>query len=106
MTRIEVLTGATVLAALVAAAPVQAAGDAAAGHALAQRWCTSCHVVDSATAGSDAAPAFSAIVNRAKRTPGTLRAWLAAPHPPMPNLSLSRREVDDIVAYLDSLRKS
>jgi mono/diheme cytochrome c family protein len=32
-----------------------------------------------------------------------VRAWLADPHPPMPNFNLSRQQIDDIVAYLDSL---
>jgi hypothetical protein len=26
-----------------------------------------------------------------------------SPHPPMPNISLSRQQIDDIVAYLSSL---
>jgi hypothetical protein len=32
-------------------------------------------------------------------------AWLANPHPPMPNFNLSRTEIDWIVAYLASLRR-
>ncbi|NJO37736.1 MAG: hypothetical protein HC871_09095 [Rhizobiales bacterium] len=38
----------------------------------------------------------------AERT-GDLKAWLADPHPPMPNLSLSRLEIDDLLAYIESL---
>lgn len=29
--------------------------------------------------------------------------WLEAPHPLMSHLNLSRGEIDDIIAYLDSL---
>ena len=83
----------------VAAAPASAAGDAEAGRGLAQRWCVACH------GGSDAAPPLDEAVNRPGRTPGTLEAWLSDPHPPMPNLSLSRREIADLLAYLGTLRK-
>jgi mono/diheme cytochrome c family protein len=79
--------------------PVLAAGTPEAGHALAGRWCHSCH------GASDAAPPLEAIANRPGTTPSTLRAWLTAPHPPMPDPSLTRGEIDDLVAYLMSLRQ-
>jgi mono/diheme cytochrome c family protein len=83
----------------------QAAGDAEAGHKLAQLWCTSCHIVDAPAhgAGADTAPPFPTIA-RQHRDRAWIRAWLAAPHPPMPNLNLSRQQIDDVLAYLDSLR--
>lgn len=97
------LPGLVVLVAgLALAAPALAAGDAQAGHALAQRWCSGCHVVDRGP-GPDSAPPFPAIAQRNPHDHGWVRAWLAAPHPPMPDLHLSRREVEDVVAYLDSL---
>ena len=33
-----------------------------------------------------------------------LAAFMQAPHPPMPDMSLTRREVGDLVAYIDSLK--
>jgi mono/diheme cytochrome c family protein len=81
-----------------------AAGDATAGHALAVRWCTSCHVVDDKGTGSDAAPPFRAIARAHAGDRKWLHAWLSAPHPSMPNFDLARQQIDDIVAYLDSLR--
>ena len=84
--------------------PVFAAGDASSGLALAQTWCTGCHIVGPTVAGGDSAPPFGTIANRSNLSPGALRAWLTEPHPPMPNLSLSRQQIDDITAYLDSLR--
>lgn len=84
-------------------APALAAGDADAGHQLAQQWCTGCHIVDSASQGPDTAPPFPAVARRTPGDHGWVRAWLGAPHPPMPNFNLSRRQIDDIVAYLDSL---
>jgi cytochrome c len=84
-------------------APAATAGDAQAGHDLARLWCSSCHIVDLSGHGSDMAPPFPSIAHRSALTPTRLRAWLISPHPPMPNLNLSRHEIDDIVAYLGSL---
>jgi mono/diheme cytochrome c family protein len=74
------------------------------GHALARQWCAACHMVEpGGTAASDAAPPFAMIAQDQRLTPDQLRAWLAAPHPPMPNLSLSRDEITNLIAYIKSL---
>ena len=86
-----------------AVGPARAQGDAEVGGELAQRWCTSCHVVDYEGHGADAGPALPALLGDGQRTEDELRGWLAAPHPPMPNFDLSRQEIEDIVAYLASL---
>jgi cytochrome c len=87
-----------------AGAVAQDMGDPAKGVMLARTWCTGCHVVEPGGRGSDAAPSFMTIANDPKRPPAALRAWLTHPHPPMPNMNLSRAEIDDIVAYLRSLK--
>ena len=81
------------------------ASEAREGYDLARQWCTSCHIIAPGQAGSDAAPPFSSIANRAAFSEDGLRAWLADPHPPMPNLNLSRHEIDRVIAYLRSLRR-
>jgi mono/diheme cytochrome c family protein len=83
--------------------PAAAAGDAQAGRNLAQRWCSGCHVVDQSGRGPDTAPPFPTIARQSQDDQGWLRAWLTAPHPPMPDLNLSRQQIDDVIAYLDSL---
>lgn len=94
-------------AALIALAMVPAsawaAGDAARGHALAQVWCSSCHDVDVGRTGKDTAPPFLEIARRGTPAQREARAFMAAPHPPMPNFDLARAQIDDIVAYLNSL---
>jgi mono/diheme cytochrome c family protein len=89
-------------AAIFASAPA-AAGDARHGATIAQRWCAECHVVSSeqASAFSDA-PSFGDI---ARRHPDrkVIANFLANPHPPMPDMHLSRGEIDDIVTYIRSL---
>ena len=79
-------------------------GDADAGERLAREWCTACHYVGPGAAASDAAPAFAEIANNPAATTEGWRNWLMDPHPPMPNLALSRQEIDAIVAYLQSLK--
>ena len=80
-----------------------AAADVDAGRSLTQQWCSNCHVVGGSGTGTDAAPALPVIARRQGQDPRWLKAWLASPHPPMPNLNLSRQEIDDIAAYLATL---
>lgn len=82
-----------------------AAQDPDSGRRLAMKWCVSCHIVVPGADGSDAAPPFETIANDPRVSERGLRAWLAEPHPPMPNLHLDRLEIDDVVAYLESLRE-
>lgn len=93
--------------AMAAAFPLAAAAaDANHGRVIARQWCASCHVVEAGQpAAADTAPAFSTIANDPGRAPSAQRAWLSSPHPPMPNLALTRGEIDDIVAYLETLRR-
>jgi mono/diheme cytochrome c family protein len=88
---------------LAGAGGAAAAGDAAAGHALARQWCATCHVVDDKSQGPDTAPSFAAVARRHGGDRSWVRAWLAAPHPPMSGIALTRQQIDDVVAFLDSL---
>ena len=80
------------------------AADIEQGQRIYQRWCVECHGSIAAKTARDSAPPLAQIVRDKTLTPGALRTWLANPHPPMPNLSLGRREIEDIIAYLQSLR--
>jgi len=92
-----------VIGAIALASPACAQGDAASGRQLTGTWCTACHVVDVDGHGADVGPALPALLGDGQRTPDEIRGWLADPHPPMPNFDLSRQEIEDIVAYLQSL---
>lgn len=82
-----------------------AAGDAEEGHRLALLWCANCHVVDDAQATASAdVPPFTAIANSEALTTESLSVFLADPHPVMPDMDLSRSEIADIVAYIESLK--
>lgn len=101
----RLVTAVVALAAGLTASSLASAFDAESGHRLAARWCAKCHLIGPSDVASDAAPAFEDIANDPTRTPERLRTWLADPHPPMPDFSLSREEIDAILAYLDTLRK-
>ena len=81
------------------------AGDANRGAELAQQWCASCHLVseDQATASTEAPP-FPTIARRSSDEISALAGFLADPHPPMPDLSLTREEIRNLLAYIESLR--
>lgn len=81
--------------------------DVERGHGLATHWCANCHVVErtTATASANGLPTFPAIADSPRTTPELLLATMSAQHGRMPDLSLSKREQDDLVAYIFSLRQ-
>jgi mono/diheme cytochrome c family protein len=101
--------GAGIVATSLAGAPPSAAqiasGDIVLGQQLAQQWCSSCHAVDAKpTQANDAAPSFLAIAKMPSTTSLSLQAWLQTPHPVMPNLQLTQPQIDDVLAYILSLK--
>jgi mono/diheme cytochrome c family protein len=82
-----------------------AAGDTERGAGLARQWCASCHLVaQDQTSASTEAPPFASIAERSPDEISALAGFLADPHPPMPDLSLTRQEIRDLLAYIASLR--
>ena len=91
--------------ALVAA---QETGDIPAGRRLAETWCSACHVVGPSQqrGTSNGAPTFAAIARMKSTTSLSLHAFLQTPHDRMPDLNLSRDEIDNLVAYILNLRQT
>jgi mono/diheme cytochrome c family protein len=89
--------------AILAALPAYAAGNADAGRQLVTRSCISCHAQEASTVATDGAPPLSFITKDNRDRPAWVRGWLMDPHPPMPGIMLSRQQIDDIIAYLNSL---
>src|SRR5690349_12662202 len=81
------------------------AADPVEGGRIAERWCSSCHVTSNRSGGTDAVPTLESIANDRHRSPEWVRQWLNDPHPPMPNLPLTRAQIEDVVAYLGSLSR-
>jgi mono/diheme cytochrome c family protein len=99
------------LTALLAVSPAYSApavaGDSDAGHTLVKKWCANCHIVDSAQkqGSSTGAPTFDAIAQMKSTTEMGLHVFLQTPHDRMPDLHLTRNEIDDVSAYILSLRR-
>jgi hypothetical protein len=81
-------------------------GDAEHGRGLAIRWCGPCHLVTADQQRSlPAAPSFETIARSSSIDGEHLARLLLSPHPKMEKLDLSRAAVDDLAAYIASLRK-
>ena len=100
-----------VVAALASAAHAQdvQAGNPGSGKRLALELCSGCHVVapEQQRPAIDVVPAFATIANEPDTTTFRLRVFLHdTPHPVMPNYIFTDKEVDDLIAYILSLRQS
>jgi mono/diheme cytochrome c family protein len=78
--------------------------DAARGKALAGRWCGACHLVQLRLTDIDP-PTFAAVANDPSKTSEYLRHFFASPHKDMPPIQLTPLQVEDIIAYLKTLKK-
>lgn len=108
MTKIGLICGRLLVLAgfgLVSASPALALEDPANGKRLAEQWCANCHAVvaNQASASADVPP-FTEIAGRPAADIERLRYFLLDPHPVMPNFNLSRQEIDDLIAYIRSLK--
>ena len=83
-----------------------AAADASNGERLAKRWCASCHVVaaDQKSGNTQVSP-FSSIAKTPKLDAAKLAFFLLAPHPPMPDMNLTRSEAADLAAFIETQDK-
>ena len=102
---------ATILAgaAFVAAASsihAQPLGDAKRGQTLAQTVCAECHAVEKGQPRSrnGHAPTFETLATTPGMTPMALMVALRTSHKEMPNLVLKNQEVDDVIAYVATLK--
>jgi mono/diheme cytochrome c family protein len=75
------------------------------GAQLARQWCANCHVISNNSAGPvpQGPPSFQMIAHSGL-TVDQLRAFLSHPHGAMPDLSLTRTEIDELIAYINTLR--
>jgi mono/diheme cytochrome c family protein len=80
-----------------------------AGREFALEVCAACHVVGKAQTTAPIlnppAPNFLVIAKRAKTTETFLRAFLRAPHGKMPDPELADFQIDEVVAYILSLKR-
>ena len=94
-----------VLSVLAGLAVRPAHADAAKGAQIARQWCANCYVIGSSPTGSvpQGPPSFQ-MVAHGGMSADNLRAFLSHPHGAMPNLALTRAEIDDLISYIATLR--
>jgi mono/diheme cytochrome c family protein len=84
----------------------QQIGDLEEGRRLAQADCAQCHGVGkNAYSSNPAAPTFDDIANTPGMTGRALTVALRTSHRDMPNLIIKGHDVEDLVAYILSLKK-
>jgi mono/diheme cytochrome c family protein len=78
------------------------------GRAYAMARCASCHAIREGEAPSPnlAAPPFQVIADTPGMTRTALNAWLHNPHPSMPILIVEQDRIDDLSAFLGSMREA
>jgi mono/diheme cytochrome c family protein len=81
-----------------------ARADVQKGAQLARQWCANCHVIGGkpTSAVPQGPPTFSAVAQ--SMTADQLHAFLSHPHGAMPDLALTRAEIDDLIGYIETLR--
>jgi tetratricopeptide (TPR) repeat protein len=81
-------------------------GDARKGLSYAQKVCATCHNVlrTEAASPNSRAPAFKRIANTPGMSITALTVWSRTTHPTMPNIVIEPNDMDDLIAYILSLR--
>ncbi len=116
MWRINGMCGAILVAAVSITSSVQIGSLAFAqigpspreGQVLAEKLCISCHIIGGQAASVSVpadVPSFVAIANKPGQTAEAIAGRIVVPHPPMPQIHLTRSEIADLAAYILSLRK-
>jgi mono/diheme cytochrome c family protein len=82
------------------------ASDLTGGKTIAAKLCVGCHLIDKSAGGAMPAdvPSFPSIANRPNQSIDALTNWLIAPHAPMPDPHLTRKEIRDLAGYIFSLK--
>jgi mono/diheme cytochrome c family protein len=86
--------------------PAAGEGDPARGKALAGEHCARCHaIVPGATSPEPGIPGFAQMAADPEQTRASLRQFIRLPHFEMPPQTLTGAELDDVIAYILSLRR-
>lgn len=85
--------------------PVTSKPDPGRGQEVAERVCTNCHLVSDRQAKAVAdVPSFAAIADQPDQSEGAIMARIILPKHPMPVIPITKSELEDVAAYIMSLR--
>ena len=77
--------------------------DAKTGRKIAEKLCVGCHIVGPQAAGAQVpadVPSFARVANKPGQTAQSIAGAIVVPHPPMPQIQLTREEIGDVAAYI------
>ena len=106
MRKVKFPLSALAMSAVLACGAPEAAADAVEGQIFAEKVCAECHAVspqDKMSPNAEA-PTFSAIAGNPFWTRTALIVWFQTPHINMPTLILDEDELENVIAYIESLR--
>ena len=75
------------------------------GQRLSERWCSECHAIGPAQGKGARTISFAAIAAKRGISPDMISSFLLLPHATMPNLPLSRKDAQDIAAFIMETKK-
>jgi mono/diheme cytochrome c family protein len=75
-------------------------GDPQAGLEYAKAVCANCHGISNITSPVPEATAFDEIVSEPGMSAKALLVWMQTLHPTMPNITLEREDLMDVIAYI------
>jgi mono/diheme cytochrome c family protein len=81
------------------------AQDVKNGQRLSERLCAACHAIGAAPTRFNREPSFAAIAARQDVSSDMVTSFLLLPHATMPNTQLSRKDAQDIAAFIMNMRK-
>lgn len=97
---------AAILAAALAAPALAESGNAARGRAIAEQFCAKCHAIaPGRTSAEPNAPSFLRMAADPEQTRSSLRQFITLPHFEMPPQTITSAEIDDVIAYILSLKR-
>jgi mono/diheme cytochrome c family protein len=82
--------------------------DAKTGRQIAEKLCVGCHIVGPQAAGASVpadVPSFARIASKEGQTAQSIAGAIVVPHPPMPQIQLTREEIGDVAAYILTLKE-
>ena len=96
------------LLAVPASARAEEVGDPQAGHEYAKKVCAECHAVGRGEKESPYLdlPSFQTVADSAGIAERALAVWLTNPHPNMPGFILPRADMDNVIAYIMTLKSA
>lgn len=81
------------------------AQDVENGRRLSERWCSECHAIGPAADKGGRTISFAAIAARRGISPDMIISFLLLPHATMPNLPLSRKDAQDLAAFIMTTKR-